>query len=102
MFQRFKIFNEGLVGIHLLQAELMLNNPIQVGFTILDLRKTLMYEFYYNNIKKKYPEAKLLVTDTDSLYYDIPTEDIYKYMEQECSSSSTQVIIQRIISYIPQ
>ena len=66
----------GLVGIHLLQADLMLNKPIQVGFSILDLSKTLMYEFHYDFIKEKYPKAKLLFTDTDSLCYDIPTEDI--------------------------
>ena len=42
-----------------------------------------MYEFHYDYIKEKYPEAKLLFTDTDSLCYDIPTEDIYKDMEQD-------------------
>ena len=82
-FHRFQIFNEGLVGVQLLQADLMLNKPIQVGLSILDLSKTLMCEFHYDYIKEKYQEAKLLFTDTDSLCYDIPTEDIYKYMEQD-------------------
>ena len=82
-FHRFKIFNEGLVGVQLLQVDLMLNKPIQVGFLILDLSKTLMYKSHYDYIKEKYPKAKLLFTDTDSLCYDIPTEDIYKDMEQD-------------------
>ena len=60
-----------------------LNKPIQVGFTVLELSKLLMYEFHYDYMKKKYPEAKLFFTDTDSLCYDIPTEDIYKDMEQD-------------------
>ena len=80
---RFKIFNEGLVGVQLLQADLMFNKSIQVGFSNLDLNKTLMYEFHYDYTKEEYPEAKLIFTDTNSLCYNIPTEDIYKDMDQD-------------------
>ncbi len=80
-FHAFKIFNEDLVAIHMLKQKLYLNRPIYVGFSILDLSKTLMYDFHYNYMKTKYrPNAQLLFTDTDSLCYAISTEDVYQDM----------------------
>ena len=45
---------------------------------ILDLSKTLMYDFHSNCTKKYNDEAKLLFTDADSLTYDIETNDTFK------------------------
>ena len=74
-----KIFNENLVAVHKVKETLTLNRPAYVGMCILDLSKTLMYDFHYNYIKKKYNNrARLLFTDTDSLTYEIEAEDVYK------------------------
>ena len=74
-----KIFNENLVAIHKIKETLTLNRPAYIGMCILDLSKTLMYDFHYNYIKKKYGnEAKLLFTDTDSLTYEIKVGDVYQ------------------------
>jgi hypothetical protein len=78
-----KIFNEDLAAIHCIRAKIKLNKPVFVGFSILDISKTLMYDFHYKFIKTKYgSNAKLLFTDTDSLCYEIKTKDIYKDMFQ--------------------
>ena len=61
------------------KTELTFNKPVYLGMCTLDLSKTLMYDFHYNYIKQKYGDkAKLLFTDTDSLMYEIQTEDFYK------------------------
>ena len=74
-----KIFNENLVAVHKIKETLTLNRPAYVGMCILDLSKTLMYDFHYNYIKEKYGDkAKLLFTDTDSLTYKIEAEDVYQ------------------------
>ena len=60
------------------KTELKFNKPVYLGMCIIDSSKTLMYDFHYNYIKRKYEDkAKLLFTDTDSLMYDIQTEDFY-------------------------
>ena len=72
-----KIFSENLV--HMKKTNLTMNKPVYLGMCILDLSKTVMYEFHYKYIKEKYGDkAKLLFTDTDSLMYEIETEDFYK------------------------
>ena len=73
-----KIFHENLVAVNSKLVKIRLDKPSYVGMSILELSKTLMYDFHYNHIQKKYPEARLLFTDTDSLTYHIKTEDVYR------------------------
>ena len=78
-FVSSKIFNQNLMAVHKVKETLTLNRPAYVGMCILDLSKTLMYDFLCNYIKKKYNNrARLLFTDTDSLTYEIEAEDLYK------------------------
>ena len=80
-FHKMTIFNADLVAAQCLKTQIKLNKPVYVGFSILDLSKTLMYEFHYRHIKELYGErARLCFTDTDSLLYAIKTEDIYEDM----------------------
>ena len=78
-FNHCNIFSEDLVAIHMKNTRLVFNKPVYLGMCIVDLSKTLMYDFHYNYIKQKYGDkAKLIFTDTDSLMYEIQTKDFYK------------------------
>ena len=72
-----KLFDKDFAAIHKIKPVLMLNKPIYVGFTVLDLSKWKMYDFLYNFIKKNF-NAELLFTDTDSLTYEIQLENNYE------------------------
>src|SRR6218665_267233 len=74
---RLTIFDENLIAVK--RTKLVYNKPTHLGMRTLDLSKTLMYDFHYDNIKNKYDEgeAKLLFTDTDSLAYEIKIDDFY-------------------------
>ena len=74
-----RIFDENLIAVHMKKTMVYFNKPVYIGMNILDLTKSLMYDFHYNYIKTKYEDkAKLLFTDTDSLAYEIRTKDFYK------------------------
>ena len=82
-FESFRLFPNDLVAVHRRKVKLLLNKPIYVGFSVLELSKVVMYDFHYNFIKETYGQrAKLLFTDTDSLTYEIQTDDLYDDMLQ--------------------
>uniref|UniRef100_A0A1B6JA38 DNA-directed DNA polymerase n=3 Tax=Homalodisca liturata TaxID=320908 RepID=A0A1B6JA38_9HEMI len=81
-FKSRTIFTENLVAVHFSKKKLLLNKPIYVGMSILDISKTLMYDFHYNVMKEKYgSNIKMVYTDTDSLIYDITTKNFYEDMK---------------------
>ena len=55
-----------------------MNNPIYLGMSILDISKTLMYEFWYDYIEPKYQGRAKLCIDTDSFVIHIKTEDFHE------------------------
>ena len=61
-----------------------MNKPVYLGLSILDLSKTVMYEFWYDHVKPKYGEnAKLWCMDTDSFIAHRKTEHIYKDIAED-------------------
>ena len=61
------------------KTKVRMNNPVDLGLSILEISKTLMYEFWYDYIKPKYQDnAKLCYMDTDSFIINIKTKDFYE------------------------
>ena len=61
------------------KTKVKMNKPIYLGLSILEISKTLMYEFWYDYMKPKYNDnVKLCYMDTDSFVMNIKTEDFYK------------------------
>ena len=74
-----KYISKYLLIMEMKEAEVKMNKPVYLGQAILDISKTLMYEFWYHYIKPKYRDnARICYMDTDSFIINIKTEDFYK------------------------
>ena len=83
-FKSGTLFGKNLMRCEMGKIKVVMNKPVYVGQAILDLSKIVMYEFHYDYMKQKYPEGlTLCYMDTDSLIYDIETEDFYKDIAED-------------------
>ena len=74
-----KFFTENLLATELRKTQKLMNKPVYLDLSILDLIKTVMYEFWYDIVKPKYGEnAKLCYMDSGSFIVHVKTDDIYK------------------------
>ena len=82
-----KRFSENLVAVEVKKTKVKMNKPIYLSMSILDISKTLMYEFWYDYLKPKYGDkAKLCYTDTDSFITHIVTEDFLEDISNDVES----------------
>ena len=79
-FKSGVLFGENLMGCEMGKMKVVMNKPVYLGQAILDQSKIVMYEFHYDYMVPKYglEKLKLCYMDTDSLVYDIKTEDFYE------------------------
>ena len=78
-FKGSNCFSETFMGVEMQKIKVLLNKPIYLGPAVLDLSKTVMYEFHYDYMRPKYGDnLKLCYMDTDSFVYHIKTDDFYK------------------------
>ena len=79
-----KWFSENLSAIEMRKTKVKMNKPLYLGLIILEISKTLMFEFWYDYMKPKYRDnAKLCYMDTDSFIIHIKTEDLYEYIAND-------------------
>ena len=73
-----KCFSENVLAVEMRKTEVFMKKPVYLGQAILDINKTLMYEFYYDYLQIKYSDkVKLCYTDTDSSIIYVETDDFY-------------------------
>ena len=66
------------------KTQILVNKPVYLGLSILELSKILMYEVWYDYVKPKYGEkSKLCYMDIGSFIVYIKTDDIYKDIAQD-------------------
>ena len=75
-FKSGTLLGPDLMSCKMGKEKVVMNKPGYLGQAILDLSKTIMYEFHYDYMKRKYSEDKLCHMDTDSLIYSMKTEDL--------------------------
>ena len=54
------------MAVYSTEKDIFLNKPVQIGFTILDRSKQIMYDRFYNNILPSLPNCVVSVCLTDT------------------------------------
>ena len=78
-YHTIQCFSENFMAIEMKMKKVKMNKPVYLGMSILDISKTLMYEFWYDYVKPKYQDKpKLCYMDTHSFIIHIKTKDFSK------------------------
>ena len=71
------------------KTKIIMNKPVYLELSVLDLSKSVMYKFWYDYAKPKYGEnAKLCYIDTDSFIVHVKTDHIYKDIAENVETKS--------------
>ena len=89
-----KILDKNLVAVHKIKPVLLLNKPIYVGFSILELSKMIIYHWHYNYFVKKF-DCSLLFTDTDTIWC-MKLRVMIVYMMKFLGIRSCLILVDRI------
>ena len=83
-YHTINLIYEDLSIIEVKKTKVKMNKPIYLGLSILEISKTLMYEFWYDYMNPKYNSyVKLCYMDTDSFIMNIKANYFYKDMAND-------------------
>ena len=75
----FTVVNENLMIFESIKRKIVINRPILIGVSILELSKMIMYQYYFKVLKEAFTNRiKLLYTDTDSFVVELKTDDLLR------------------------
>ena len=82
------------------KTRVKVNKPLYLGMSILDISKTVMYNFWYDYFNPKYRDrAKLCYMDTDSFIIHIITEDLFEDISNDVEKRLTMI---KMVKYLFQ
>ena len=75
------------------KAQVIMNKHFYLGLSILDLSKTVVFEFWYDYVKLKMMKMWNCYMDTDSFIVHVKTDYIYKDIAEEtrCGTSNFEL-----------
>ena len=78
-YHAIKYLSENLRAIEMKKVKVKMNKSLYLVLSILEISKTLMYEFWYDYIKPEYQDnSKRCYKDTDSFIFHTKTKDFYE------------------------
>ena len=76
-FRKITFFSENFLAIEMKRTQILMNKPVYLGLSILEISKIVTYDFWYHFVKPKYGEkAKSCYMNTDSFIVHKKTKDI--------------------------
>ena len=90
-FNSFRIFHDQLAAVESAKLTCLLDKPVYIGFTVLELSKLCLYKHHYEYMIPRYSleNVDLIYMDTDSLIYNVKTENIYEDMAEDIERFDT-------------
>lgn len=102
-FKKFTCFGDDVVAVELNKTIILMDKPIAIGMSILDISKVLMYDFFYSHLQVEYGKnIEMIYTDTDSFILEVKTDCFYTDIKKNLEKYDTSDYAESNIFNIPR